>query len=318
MKLPLGVRSSLLLLMGIFAFHATVANAADRELIQDNHFTNGFILWEPKPGQHIRYGELKGFEPKTKPAWGLSQWSSKFPLDPTTLTMRDKVLVCSNSAKGIAFGAVTTPRADFSMALNTGPEYGQHARKPGDPWVHLLVEQEFAPPAALSNLASATLHIETRLLRSHDLHHGDYSPDVHAAQFQLFFTVQNRNKQSSGHGDLLWFGVPIYDNRDRSPKEFKARDFGGTAKFIFTPDGKTFTQESAHDGKWIVIDKDLLPLMQEALETAWTRGFLTQSKQISDYYIGGMNMGWELPGTFDVEMQVQNLSLKVQPVAVVP
>ncbi|MDB6028308.1 MAG: hypothetical protein JWM68_4531 [Verrucomicrobiales bacterium] len=289
-------------------------HAAERELILDTHFANGFTLWEPKPGQHVRYGELKGREPKAKAVWGLSQWSSKFPLDPATLTVRDGVAVCSNSAKGITLGPTKTGKADFSMAVNTGPEYGEHARKAGDPWVHLLVEQEFNPPAPLSNTASATLHIETRLLHARDLHKGDYSPEVHAAQFQLFFTVQNRNQQSSGHGDLLWFGVPIYDNRDRFTKAFKAQDFGGTKKFIFMPEGKTFTPKSAHDGKWIVIDKDLLPLMREALETAWAQGFLTQSKRIGDYYIGGMNMGWELPGTFDVEMQVRNLSLKLHPV----
>jgi hypothetical protein len=154
--------------------------------------------------------------------------------------------------------------------------------------------------------------VEARLTRSRNLHQGDYSPDTHAAQFQIFFTVQNRNRRSPGFGDLVWFGVPIYDNRDRFPKAFKARDFGGTAKFIFTPDGKTFTSQSAHDGAWVVIDKDLLPLMRDALATAWKRGFLKGSSDLSDYSIGGMNMGWELPGTFDVEMDIRRLSLRAE------
>ena len=51
--------------------------------------------------------------------------------------------------------------------------------------------------------------------------------------------------------------------------------------------------------------------MREALATAWKRGFLQESKNFADYFIGGMNMGWESPGTFDVEMQVRNLSLKI-------
>jgi hypothetical protein len=56
------------------------------------------------------------------------------------------------------------------------------------------------------------------------------------------------------------FGVPLYDNRDRFPTALKAKDFGGTAKFIFTPDSRRFTPQSAHDGQWITIDQDLLPL----------------------------------------------------------
>jgi hypothetical protein len=51
--------------------------------------------------------------------------------------------------------------------------------------------------------------------------------------------------------------------------------------------------------------------MDEALATAWAKGFLPGSKNHADYFIGGMNLGWELPGTFEVEMQVRNLSLKL-------
>ncbi len=196
------------------------------------------------------------------------------------------------------------------MALNAFSEYGEHARKAGDPWVHLLVEQDFEAPAALRDLSAARLHVEARLLRSRNRHKDDYNPGVHAAQFQIFFTVQNLNRNSPGFGDALWFGIPIYDNRHRFVPAFKEQDFGGTSRFIFTPDGKTFSAASSHDGEWVTIDQDLLPLMRQALATAWTRGFLKRSKDSADYSIGGMNMGWELPGTFDVEMQIRKLSLK--------
>lgn len=311
MKSCSGISISLGLALAVLS-GAARDEKSERELIEDNHFHRGFILWEPKPGQHVRYGELNGFDAKTKPVWGLSQWSSKLPLEAAALTRStDGALVCSNSAKSIVLGPNGTTKADFSMAVNTGAEYGATARKSGEPWVHLLVEQEFDPPAPLKSISAAKLHVEARLLRSRNLHRNDYTTGLHAAQFQIFFTVQNRNRESPGHGDLLWFGIPIYDNRHRFVPEFKAQDFGGTAKFIFTPEGKTFTSASAHDGGWVVIERDLLPLMREALETAWARGFLKDSKQFEDYSIGGMNMGWELPGTFDVEMQVRNLSLKL-------
>lgn len=285
--------------------------ASGRELIGDNRFRHGFILWEPKPGQHVRYGELKGLEALSPPIWGLSQWSSKFPLDPATAVRTGSSLLCSNSAKAVAFSG----EFDLLMRVNSLVEYGPRARVRSDPWVHLLVEQEFAKPARLSELARAELRVEASLTRSRNLHEGDYTPDLHAAQFQIFFTVQNHNKQSPGHGDLVWFGVPFYDNRDRFPKAFKARDFGGTEKFIFTPGGETYTRQSAHDPGWLTIEKDLLPLMREALQTAWSNGFLKGSKDFADYAIGGMNMGWELPGTFEVEMRVRSLSLKVSGLA---
>lgn len=309
MTFSLGFRVSLIFAIGFLSVDAR-EKSSERELISDNHFQRGFILWKPEPGKHVRYGELRGFA--SKPVWGLSQWSSKFPLTNFSAKISDGILVHSNSAKVITVGKAETQKVDFSMAINTGAEYGARTRQPGEPWVHLLVEQEFKSPPALNQLSNATLHVEARLLRSKQLDTKGYTPDVHSAQFTIFFTVQNLNRSSAGFGDALWFGIPIYDNRHRFPPEFKEKDFGGTGRFIFTPDGKTFSSTSAHDGEWMVIEKDLLPLMREALETAWARGFLKESKNFTDYFVGGMNLGWELPGTFDVEMQVRNLSLKIR------
>ena len=303
------LRVSLALALGFLTASAKATDEA-RELILDPHFQRGFILWKPQPGKHVRDGELKGLDALAAPVWGLSQWNSKFPLGSAGLNIGG-ALVYSNSAKAVTLGAIGTAKADLSLAVNAGAEYGDRARQSGtEPWVHLLVEQEFEPPAALEKLSAVKAHVEARLLRSRLVQPKNYTPDLHAAQFQIYFTLQNRNRQSAGYGDLVWFGVPIYDNRARFPNAFKEQDFGGTAKFIFMPGGKTFASTSAHDGGWIVIDKDLLPLMHEALETAWARGFLKDSKTLADYTIGGMNMGWELPGTFDVEMQIRNLSLK--------
>lgn len=280
----------------------------DGELIQDRQFHRGFILWEPKPGQHVRYGELKYTRSDAKPLWGLCQWSSRLPLDPALAKSSASALVCSNLAKAVA---LRSRRGELTLAVNSAVEYGPRARTAADPWVHLLAEQEFAAPACLGDICNARLRVEARLLHATNLHRGDYSPDRHAAQFQIFFIVQNRNRQSPGFRDYLWFGVPLYDDRHRFPQEFKARDFGGTAKFIFTAGGKTFAERSTHDGQWVTVDKDLLPFLREALATAWARGFLAGSREIGDYCLTGMNLGWEVPGTFDVAMEIRRLSLQL-------
>jgi pimeloyl-ACP methyl ester carboxylesterase len=296
------LRSLLLLVSGCI----TLSGAAESEVIRDNTFRQGFILWEPKPGKHIKYGEIHGAQTNGAPVWGLSQWSSRLPIQPVVQSAADGSLVFNNAAKSIT---LQSPGADLTLAANSAFEYGPGSRKAGEPRVHLLVEQEFENPPFLHKLAAAKFHLEARLLKATDLHRGDYDPGVHAAQFQVFFTVQNRNRQSAGHGDLLWFGIPIYDNRHRHPPELKSKDFGGTEKFIFTPAATNFTPASAHDREWVVIDRDLLPLMREALEMAWAKGFLSGSTNFADYAIGGMNMGWELPGMFDVALETRKLSL---------
>jgi len=299
----------------------TAADAADRkadsagrrELIRDPHFQTGFHLIEPKPGRRVVYGRLAGVAQNADPAWDLDQWSSRFPLaaEPPAIP-RPGVRHWSNTGKTVTCSEPGTTEADLCLAVNGGVEYEHRARKPGEPWVHLLVEQRFADPPSLAGIASARLRLQARLLRS-DFHRtDDYSPGLHAAQFQMFLMLQNRNRESPGFGKLVWFGIPLYDDRSRFPKEHKAQDTGGTAMFIFTPAGEVFADRSAHDGDWIRVDKELRPLLLEALETAWQRGFLRESRDLTDYRVTGMNLGWEVPGLFEVEMRVRDLSLQTQ------
>lgn len=286
--------------------------APARELISDPHFQRGFILLEPAPGKKVFYDKLQPADNLKAPTWEMAQWSSKFPLDPTAaLRGDDGVVRWQNAAKSVVLAPPGLAESDLTLAVNASAEYGARTRKPGEPWVHLLVEQAFTNPPALAQLSSARLHLEARLLRSQRPPTPEQTPALHAAQFQAFFTVQNLRPGSKGHGKFLWFGVPLYDSRYRIPMAHKSLDTAGSEMFIFTPGGDTYTAESAQDRRWITIDKDLLPLMREALDTAWQRGFLTESKDPADYHITGMNLGWEVPGIYDVAMQVRNLSLKV-------
>lgn len=283
-----------------------------RELIRDPHFRSGFHLIEPKPGQRVPYGRLAGETDRDEPVWDLDQWSSRYPLAAEPPSIPASGVRCwTNAGKAVVLGASGRPKADLSLRVNAGVEYKGLARKSGEPWVHLLVEQTFTDPPAIKDLASARLRIKARLQDSLLHRTPDHSPGLHAAQFQIFLTIQNRNRQSAGFGKLVWFGIPIYDDRSRFPAEYKSQDFGGTDMFIFTPGGQAYYDRSTHDREWITIDKDLRPLFLEALQTAWQRGFLNESHDLADYGLTGMNMGWEVPGLFDVAVQVRDLSLEV-------
>jgi len=283
-----------------------------RELIRDPRFRCGFRLIEPKPGRRVAYGRLPGAVEGAEPAWDLDQWSSRFPLAPGPPAVPGPgVRRWANAAKAVTTGEAGTAEADLALGVDARVEYGGRARAGDEPWVHLLVEQAFADPPALASLGSARLRLAARLIRSEMTRTGDYSPGLHAAQFQMFLTLQNRNRASPGFGRLLWFGIPLYDDRARFPPEHKAQDTGGTGMFIFTPRGETFTDRSAHDRQWINVDAELRPLFHQALEAAWAHGFLRESREPVDYFVTTTNIGWEVPGLFDVEMQVRGLSLEV-------
>jgi hypothetical protein len=304
--------AGLLALLSTALFARGAEKTWERELIRDPGFRRGFTVLQPEPGKRIPAGVVRGYETASAPAWDLDQWSSRHPLaigPPEQLA--DGSLRYSNVAKTITLGSAGSDRGDLDLAVKASAEYGTRVRQPGEPWVHLLVEQNIENPPALAELSAARLQVEARLNASQRLAAPGYSPGLHAAQFQIFFSVQNLNRQSPGYGRYLWFGIPLYDDRHRVVPSHRAQDTGGTSMFIYTPSSDVFTARSAHDREWITIDRDLLPLMREGLEYAWRQQFLKESQALADYRIAGMNIGWEVPGIFDVDMQIRRLSLKV-------
>jgi hypothetical protein len=302
-----------LLLAGCLLLSACAAPVAKRELIRDPRFERGFILLSNSPGKKRPYPTLAGSVEGQKPVWELAQWGSKHPLPVAPpQRLQGGVLQFTNAAKIITLGRPGSEAVDVALAVIGSVEYGNRARQNGEPWPHLLLQQKINQPPSLAELRDARLRVEVRLLKSRKFEMDGYSPGLHAAQFQIFFAVKNCNRQSSGFGQYLWFGVPLYDDRHRFTEAYAAQDAGkldATGMFIFMPASDAFSARSAHDGEWIAVDKDILPLIREGLKTAWARGFLKESRSLADYCISGMNMGWEVTGIFDVEMQFRNLSL---------
>jgi hypothetical protein len=77
---------------------------------------------------------------------------------------------------------------------------------------------------------------------------------------------------------------------------------------IYTIDGKEVNNRPLKEGRWVTIQKDLLPYIKEGLKEAVHRGHLS-SDNLSDYAVVNMNMGWEIPGTFDAAIQIKDLDI---------
>jgi hypothetical protein len=295
----------------LFAAALAQGQPAGRELILDPYFQNGFLLLAPKPGQRVVYGAVTEAASTAKPVWDLGQWSSKYPLDAAVVKRASNGELClTNIAKRVCVGAPGSAEADLSLAVNASAEYGDRARKSQEePWVHLLVQQDIVNPPSLTELAQCRFQVLARLRRSKLHRTDDYTPSRHAAQFFVYLTVANRNPKSPGYGQYYWFGVPVYDDRSRMVSFYQAKDFGETKMFIYTLGSEVFAKESTHDGGWVAFAGDLLPLMQQGLKAGWEHGFMPGSRELEDYHVTGLFMGWEVPGIFDVEMQVRGLSL---------
>jgi len=314
---PLNIVVGLLLCVVITSVREVAGQTVARavSLWDDTRWERGLIVWSPKPGRHVRQAELRPWADRETPVWGVAQWHSRFTLaDAKPEKLTSGAVRFFDGAKAVVFGPADSEQADLILALDATQEYGPRSPESGDPWPHLLVERRLTEHPAMTELASVPFHIRYRLLKARADERPGWNDRRHTAQFVFYVTVQNLNRSSPGHGDYLWFGLLLYDRRHRFPPAYAAQDIGsskkkGTGRFIFQPDFKRVSQRSPHDGEWVTIDADLLPTMREALDTAWQRGYLEDSKDPADYRLGSMNMGWEITGPIDAAVQVQGLRL---------
>ncbi len=301
--------------MGLLALIVSTVLAAPVgiDLIDDPHFQRGFRVYDPQPGAQVVRRVFQWREGTGDPAWGLAQWSSRYTLAGATLERLPSGAVrLVDEAKQVTAGPGGKNKPDLTLAVDGRREWGGSARRKGAPWPHLLVSQGLPDNTPmLDELAGLDFTVTARLTRADRVEPKGYDPHIHAAQFLLFFTVQNRNRASAGHGDFLWLGVPVYDDRDRPGLSIIGGD-QGLGKLIYTPARSDYTEGDITSGEWVTYAADLLPLAKRALREAWRRGFLKDSRNVGDYRLGGMNMGWEVTGNNHVEMQIRGLGLRAR------
>jgi len=303
------LRSSFVFLLACTGVRARQGTHVE-PLFADTQFRQGFLLSYPDSSKGRAVERVLNFDDANNvPVWRLCQWATRYTLasahcrrDP------DSVLSYENEAKRVAVGNSDSPNKGLTLEIRGSTEYGTRARKLGESWPHLLIEQDATRLFALDELDTVRLRIRLRLLYSKNgMSADEYDPGLHAAQFQLFFIVKNIRRGSVDEGNYFWFGVPFYDSRHDIPPAFMAADAGkkdATGKFIYTIPGET----SLKSGNWVAVDKDLLPQVLSGLQEATKRGYL-KNPDPHDYAVANMNLGWEIPGTFDAAVQVQDLEI---------
>ena len=287
------------------------------ELITDAAFQRGFTVLDSPEGAIVELGEIQYDPAQGSPIWTLAQWNSRFNiLDGEVEILPSGSHRFYDDAKSVIFGPEDSEDGHLVFQLDSNVEYEGRHRDQGEPWPHLLTQQRISPPDThgyggqwLHELTEIRLNFEAILRHAERLDGPDYTPTRHTAHFLMFFLIQNLNPASDGYGDFYWLGVPIWDERYEVTHTIIIPGDQGLGKLIYTPSQDTYTNGSLHSGNWETFNADLLPLIYQGLEEAWDRDFLQGSQDPGDYKIGGMNLGWEIPGLSNAEVQVRDLSL---------
>ncbi len=297
----------------------------DVELLRDNHFQNGFKLKRANlQDSGPMFVDQISFRSRETPIWRLAQWHSRFDLQGTKPVQSDSgAIVYQNAGKLVALGDRNTEDEGLTLQVYGSQEY-RAPRKQGEHWPHLLVNQEFGNGHAIRDMNSLRFRMKTRITKciSH-MARETFDSSLHTAQVSLFLILRNadmtdivdREEHAWGAypeqetGDWIWLGVPIYDYRhpELSVEERTMWD-KGTQKLIYVVPSADIWESPLHDGQWHQADLDIYPLLRRAYDVAVSKGGFV-NVPFDDLSIVSMNVGWEVPGTFDCGIQIGEIRL---------
>lgn len=288
------------------------------ELIQDNHFKNGFTVSpadsEPQPENRypldydLKYGNSTG-----KIAWLMGQPGNRFgladayALEGKKVDYTDGFYTLEDTSKKLIINPDT---GEITFILNTSEEY-LAPRQPKEGWPHLLIQQGLSKNLSLNEVESMTLSLDIKMnYLNLMMSEAEYVESLHTAQFLMYIVV--RTNAALDAGEFLWFGIPFLDARYTLMPEsgmFDAGTAGNTGKFIYQMPQGDFMPNGLVLGEKISIDIDLMPYYERALNLANQKGAMLNST-IGDLYVTNMNIGYEIPGTYDVSITLYDFSLK--------
>jgi hypothetical protein len=281
------------------------------EVFRDREFAGGFNLSATNStAKPLELGVILQNSTGVRSEWRLAQWGTQYNLkDATPKTLPDGTRVIRNAGKSVKIFAGGLTGEGIILSVNGGAEFGGGLRKDKQPWPHLLLEQQTPKDFRLSQVASLAFKLDFRVEGCKSAVEVALDPALHTAHITAYWTLHNRNAASPDNGQMIWFGVPLFDARHEIPPGHQAVDTAvENGKFICTIEGKRFYDRPTGDGRWQKIDCDLIPLMKEALAASQAQSFLTHTK-FDDLQVTSFNLGWEVPGPYDCEITLKNLSL---------
>lgn len=292
-------------------------------IFKDKRYENGFFVGSTNEANPNVVGKLNyGGTVTTTPVWRIGQWNCiNNDLMKAVYSFVNNQFEYKVGTNGNRI-AVNKTDGTLTLEINASTEYGlnritSNPRKANEPWPTLLCEYKLPDTEILKISDKKEIHmdIDYKVLKLEDkMPAGTTNPALHSATFQWYITVQNRNTLSTEYGQYLWFGLCFHDKRYDFAPSYAAQDGGkenNTGMFIYIPDMKQImsTQGKAEIGKKFSVDFDVLPILREAFTLAQKRNFLTKTKW-EDLYVGATNIGWEVTGTYDVSVEINQFDIK--------
>jgi len=297
-----------LCILAVWSFHPGA-----EEVFRDLSLSGGLNVSAINTGvRPLELGVVLREDPGARNEWRLAQWGTQFNLrDGQERSLPNGTRIIQNSGKNVTVMPGGLAGEGIKLQVKGGEEFNGRARKEGEAWPHLLIEQQIPKDFQISSLAGLDFKLSFRVDHYSNASLEALDPALHTAQVTAYWTIHNRNRESKDFGEMIWFGVPLFDARHEMPPGHQAIDAGSpfsSGKFIWTLEGSRLYDCVTGDGQWHDIVCDLVPMVEEALGSAQAQGHLTNTR-FADLYASSFNIGWEVPGPYDCAITLKGLSL---------
>ena len=283
--------------------------------LRDKTFSNGFRItnFDGKDPVYLGYLHWDGGHEATAD-WTLAQWDSGDAMTPDVVPEKDGSKYTLRSEKNSRIVTVDTATGAYYLEENASLIYDA-PRKSGEAWPHLLIEQGIASDVTMDELDNLYMDIDFTMTKYEDHMGADADKGLHAAQWQWYMIVQNMNTSSPDYGDMFWFGMQFFDNRYSIPPTSLTVDGGkydASGKAIYIVNNrKALNYRPVEVGEAVSVHYDVLPDIKDALTKvqAMTEIESMKNTKLSDLKITSMNIGFELPGTYDIAVAVEKMDI---------
>lgn len=306
---------------------STITSTLDEtsfQLIKDNRFEKGFSCepasgtrpddgWFPDERWNMNVDLTYGENVDDNPVWILAQHGDLYALNDVYNRLTDNKPEFENgyytfkdTSKQVSVNPTT---GSLYLELNTSKEYTR-PRKPSEQWSHLLLQQGFDRAVSLGEVDSVDFTMDIEMKKFEDHMEGQANPSVHATQFLMYLVI--KSDAALDANDFFWFGIPFFDNRyPNGLPESGMVDAGGagaTSKFIYGMPSADYLPNGVKLNTKSSINVDIKPYIGSALIKAQSMGYFVNS-ELSQLYFQAMNIGFEIPGTYDCGIEISNYSL---------
>jgi len=293
-----------------------------KSAITDSLFKKGFAVRKSQNVPQYMFNKtLDPYDWGMKPNWHISQWMTDYEINPDTGSYyEDKV---SESKRKYSSGPSSVTNAktltmdssngNFSLECNCEFEYEGGTKIPksitygNDWWVHYLIEQELVNPVHVVETSSIYVDLKYQVTNCDKIK--AFYKD--SCEFYWYITVQNKNVKSEYYDTFVWFGLNLFQATkcgQVDPGDFTF-EFGSNVA-LYRPTSKDYLKGGTlpNVGDVVEIKIDIWNYIMTVFTLPAFKAFWGTT-QLEDLYIGATNIGYEVPGMYNINANIDHVGL---------